>query len=131
MDLLAGINVFRPSGAGWNFCWYVVPWLPPWAKVFRPLWGLEDKAAGTTRRPSGPASIHTKRLPKAIQCILSNYRGARVGGIPEQAIPAVLTRLADAATRAGHMPPATPNPAKVYLQLAAALEQLDITPEGE
>ena len=75
-------------------------------------------------------TIDARRLPKAIQCILSNYRGARVGGIPEQAIPAVLNRLADAATRAGHMPPAAPNPAPVYQQLAAALKQLDITPEG-
>jgi hypothetical protein len=75
-------------------------------------------------------TIDAKRLPKAIQCILTNYRGARVSGIPEQSIPAVLARLAGAATRAGHLPPTALNTALVYRQLAAALKQLDITPEG-
>ena len=87
-------------------------------------------------RRHAKASIHTtsidaKRLPKAIQCILSNYRGARVSGIPEQAIPAVLARLAGAAVRAGHRSPVASNPARVYRQLPDALKQLDITPEGE
>jgi hypothetical protein len=72
-----------------------------------------------------------KRLPKAIQCILSNYRGARVRGIPEESIPAVLARLAGAATRAGHLSPVASNPAPVYQQLAAALKQLDKTHGGE
>lgn len=75
-------------------------------------------------------TIDAKRLPKAIQCILSNYRGARVSGIPEQAIPAVLTRLADAAARSGHLPPTAANPAQVYRQLSEVLKQLDITPES-
>lgn len=72
-------------------------------------------------------AIDAERLPKAIQCILTNYRGARVSGIPEQAIPAVLSRLAQAAARAGHMPPAAANPAPVYRQLSEALEQLGIS----
>jgi hypothetical protein len=72
-------------------------------------------------------SIDAKRLPKAIQCILTNYRGARVSGIPEEAIPAVLARLARAAVHAGHMPPVASNPAPVYRQLAEALEQLGIS----
>jgi hypothetical protein len=76
-------------------------------------------------------TIDAKRLPKAIQCILSNYRGARVRGIPEQSIPAVLARLADAAARAGHMSPVASNPAPVYRQLSDALKQLDIKPENE
>ncbi len=75
-------------------------------------------------------TIDAKRLPKAIQCILTNYRGARVGGIPEESIPAVLARLAGAAGRAGHMSPGASNPAPVYRQLADALEQLKITPEN-
>jgi hypothetical protein len=74
-------------------------------------------------------TIDAKRLPKAIQCILSNYRGARVRGIPEQAIPAVLSRLAGAAARAGHLSPVASNPAPVYRQLADALKQFDIKPE--
>lgn len=74
-------------------------------------------------------TIDAKRLPKAVQCILSNYRGAKVGGIPEQAISAVLQRLALAAQHAGHMPPEACNPAPVYRQLAAALEQLGLSSE--
>jgi hypothetical protein len=75
-------------------------------------------------------TIDTKRLPKAIQCILTNYRGARVSGIPEQAIPAVLARLAAAAARSGHLSPVASNPAPVYRRLAEALKQLGITPES-
>jgi len=73
-------------------------------------------------------TIDAKRLPKAVQCILTNYRGSRVRGIPEQSIRDVVTRLANAATRAGHLPPDISNSAQVYLRLAEALEQLEITP---
>lgn len=76
-------------------------------------------------------TIDTKRLPKAVQCILSNYRGAKVGGIPEEAIPATLGRLAQAARHAGHMPPEACHPAPVYRQLAVALEQLGLAGAGE
>ncbi len=69
-------------------------------------------------------SIDAKRLPKAVQSILTNYRGAKVGGIPERAIPDVLERLARAASRAGRMAPECASPAPVYVQLAEALEQL-------
>lgn len=72
-------------------------------------------------------TIDAKRLPKAVQCILTNYRGARVGGIPEEAIGGVLTRLACAASHAGHMPPHAANPAPAYRQLAEALDQLGIS----
>lgn len=71
-------------------------------------------------------SVDAQRLPKAVQCILSNYRGAKVSGIPEAAIPAVLLRLAETAARAGHLPPAAANPAPVYQQLLEALDQLAI-----
>ena len=54
------------------------------------------------------------------------HRGAKVSGILEEAIPAVLTRLARAARHAGHMPPEASNPAPIYRQLAEALEQLGI-----
>jgi hypothetical protein len=76
-------------------------------------------------------TIDARRLPKAIQCILTNYRGGRVSGIPEGAMPAVLERLARAAWQAGQLPPAMPNPAPVYLQLAEALEQLGIAPKAK
>ena len=49
-------------------------------------------------------NIDVRRLPKAIQSILSNYRGARVSSVPEKAIPDVLRRLAEAAEQLGKMP---------------------------
>jgi hypothetical protein len=72
-------------------------------------------------------TVDAKRLPKAVQAILSNYRGAKVSGIPEEAIPAALARLARAARQAGHMPPQACNPAPIYRQLVEALEQLGET----
>jgi hypothetical protein len=69
--------------------------------------------------------IDQRRLPKAIQSILSNYRGTRVEGIPEAAMREVLIRLARAATMAGHLP-ANSTSAPTYRQLAQTLEQLRI-----
>ncbi|HUZ48010.1 MAG TPA: hypothetical protein VMW54_15360 [Terriglobia bacterium] len=71
-------------------------------------------------------TIDAKRLPKAIQSILTNYRGVRVRGIPD-----VLSRLARAAAHAGHLSPAASNPAAVYSRLVEALKQFGITPEPE
>jgi len=70
-------------------------------------------------------TIDGKRLPKAVQAILSNYRGARLASVPESAIPDVLVRLGRAAARAGKMPSQAPATAPVYQQLADALEQLE------
>lgn len=63
------------------------------------------------------------RLPKAIQAILSNYRGARVSNIPEEAIPEVLETLAKTAMRIGKLPAIAASSAKTYLLLQEALEQ--------
>ena len=68
--------------------------------------------------------VDLKRLPKAIQSILSNYRGVKVGGIPEKDIPDVLVRLALAASGLGKMPHQSGEVAPVYEQLADVLEQL-------
>jgi hypothetical protein len=67
--------------------------------------------------------VDHSRLPKAIQAIVTNYRGAHLRGIPEEAVPLVLRRLADAARRAGKMPPECLNPAPVYVELQHALLQ--------
>ncbi len=75
-------------------------------------------------------TVDAKRLPKAVQAILSNYRGAKVNGIPESSIAAVLSRLAQAARHVGHMPPEACNPAPIYRQLADALEQLGVLPNA-
>ena len=67
--------------------------------------------------------VDTKRLPKAIQSLLSTYRGAKVGGIPEPDLPAVLVRLARAAFAEGRMPPQASAPAPAYQLLLQVLEQ--------
>ncbi len=76
---------------------------------------------------SRDGTIDAKRLPKAIQAILSNYRGAKVSGIPEHDIPTVLNRLADAARRCGKMPDQRGDTAAIYQQLAQVLEQVNRT----
>ncbi len=65
-----------------------------------------------------------RRLPKAIQAILSNYRGTKVSSVPERDIPDVLVRLARAAMSLGRMPHQSGNTAAVYMQLEAVLRQL-------
>jgi len=69
-------------------------------------------------------TIGVKRLPKAIQAILSSYRGARVSSVPEKAIPDVLRRLAAAAEQLGRMPHQGET-ADVYEMLAQALKQVE------
>jgi len=66
-----------------------------------------------------------KRLPKAIQALLSNYRGAKVTGIPERDLRDVLFRLKQAAEVAGRMPPHAIDVAPVYQQLAIVIDQLN------
>lgn len=66
-----------------------------------------------------------RRLPKAIQSLASNYRGAKVRGIPDQAIPHVFRRLAEAAKREGKMPAPGMATAPVYQILDEILKQLD------
>jgi hypothetical protein len=71
------------------------------------------------------ATVDLKRLPKAVQAVLSNYRGAHVSSVPECDVPDVLVRLACAAASIGKLPGQTSQPASAYVQLFAALEQLD------
>ena len=66
----------------------------------------------------------TKRLPKAIQSLLSNYRGTQVSGIPDEVIPAVMRRLEAAAREVGKMPDQLATTAKTYQRLQEALAQL-------
>jgi hypothetical protein len=68
-------------------------------------------------------AVDQKRLPKAIQCMLTNYRGAHVGRIPEAAVGDVLVRLAQAAAQAGKMPWQRQSTATVYRKLADAVDQ--------
>lgn len=81
---------------------------------------------GTWRLPFrlSDGDVDVKRLPKAIQSILSNYRGTKVSGIPERDIGDVLVRLGRGAREVGKMPGQSGEPAPIYQQLAEVLEQL-------
>jgi hypothetical protein len=65
-----------------------------------------------------------KRLPKAIQSILSNYRGVKVS-IPRETVPDVLVRLAKTAAALGRMPCQGHGTAEVYSDAHEALDQLE------
>lgn len=65
-----------------------------------------------------------KRLPKAIQCILSNYRGAQVD-IPEADVGDVMVRLGIAAKMLGKMPCQNKATANAYQEAHRSLDQLD------
>ncbi len=82
---------------------------------------------GTWKLPYRLATgdLDVKSLPKAIQSILSNYRGAKVRAVPEAAIPGVLVRLAHGAAELGRMPFQGNGAAPVYVQLQLALIQLE------
>ena len=67
--------------------------------------------------------LDMSRLPKAIQAVLTNYRGVKVSTIPGHAIPDVLVTLGRAARSAGKMPGQTGDAAPVYVGLEQALRQ--------
>lgn len=64
-----------------------------------------------------------KRLPKAMQAILSNYRGTKVT-IPREAAGDVLVRLAGTATELKKMPCQCNFTAEVYSEAHRAIDQL-------
>ena len=68
--------------------------------------------------------VDLKRLPAAIQAVVTGYRGKRVSGIPDDQLPDVLVRLGRAAAQAGKLPFQDPKAAPVYRQLQTALEQV-------
>ena len=102
--------------------------------VLHPRYRLPARCFAYVGDPTHPASWHLpyrladgsadpRRLPKAVQAILTNYRGAALTSVPESAIPAVLERLAGAARELGHMPDQRPDAAEAYQLLQAALLQ--------
>jgi len=70
-------------------------------------------------------SVDDRRLPKAIQSVLRDYRGEQVH-LPEEQVPAVLTQLASAAARQGRMPHQDPTPAAIYQALQDTLGQMGL-----
>lgn len=69
--------------------------------------------------PNG--AIDVARLPKAIQAMLTDYRGLRVKGIPEHSVPGVLVKLGRAVATLGKLPQQHPQTADAYQQLGSAL----------
>lgn len=67
--------------------------------------------------------VDERRLPKAIQAVLHHYRGTDMK-LPEEHVPDILVRLAEAASRTGRMPHQDPTPAEVYRALHDALVQI-------
>jgi hypothetical protein len=80
--------------------------------------------AGTWKLPYllDDGTPDTKRLPKAIQSILSNYRGAKAT-IPREAVPDVMVRLATAAATLRKLPCQCAEAAPAYAQAHHALRQ--------
>jgi len=71
----------------------------------------------------------TKRLPKAIQSLFSNYRGEQVKTIPREAVPDVLVRLAIAAATLRKLPCQCADPSPAYVQAHHALQQFGRLPD--
>ncbi len=94
------------------------------ASCFEYVGDASDPATWHLPFRCGDGAVDRARLPKAIQAILTNYRGAKVSSVPEAAIPGVLRRLADAAAELGRMPSQSPDTSAVYRKLAETLEQL-------
>jgi len=104
-------------------------------QLLHPKYGLPARCFGYVGNAADPHSWHlpylnadgtidARRLPKAVQAILSNYRGARVSSVPEGDIPDVLVRLACAAGSLGKLPQQTAEAAPAYVALIEALDQL-------
>ena len=84
---------------------------------------------GTWKLPylTAQGRVDGKRLPKAIQALISNYRGSKVAGIPESAIRQVILRLAQAAKTEGRLPAQPGSASQVYIELARVLDQLGLS----
>jgi hypothetical protein len=74
-------------------------------------------------------SPDARRLPKAIQSLFSNYRGAQVKAVPREAVPDVLVRLATAAATLRKLPCQCTDPSPAYVQAHDALRQFGRLPD--
>jgi hypothetical protein len=108
--------------------------LPDAEHLLHPKYQLPARCFAFVGHPDRPASwklpylrcdgsVDDRRLPKAIQSVLRDYRGEQVR-LPEDQVPDVLARLAHAACRQGRMPHQDPTPAAIYQALHATLTQL-------
>lgn len=95
------------------------------ARCFAYVGNASDTRSWHLPYRTADGSVDGRRLPKAVQSILSNYRGAHLSSVPESAIPDVLVRLANAAGSLGKLPDQSSDPAAVYVRLQESLVQLD------
>ncbi len=95
--------------------------LPAWAFA----WVGDTERPATWKLPylNNDGTPDLKRLPKAIQAVLTNYRGANIKGISERDAEGVLMRLARAAQQAGRLPAVGAKTADVYHELSKWLAQ--------
>jgi hypothetical protein len=108
--------------------------LPSAENLLHPKYQLPAHCFAFVGHPERPATwklpymrldgtVDDRRLPKAIQAVLRDYRGEQVR-LPEDQVPDVLGRLACAARRQGRMPHQDPTPAAIYQALHDALIQM-------
>ncbi len=108
--------------------------LPGDDNVLHPRYQLPARCFAYIGDPQRPATwklpylradgtVDERRLPKAIQSVLRDYRGEQVR-LPEEHVPGVLARLAAAAARQGRMPHQDPTPAAIYQALHDTLRQM-------
>jgi len=116
---MVSCSTVEPSEVALVHLKYKIP-----ARCFAYVGRADDPATWKLPYRLAEGSIDLKRLPKAVQAILSNYRGTKVSGIPETDIPDISVRLGQAAACLGKMPHQSGEAAAVYRQLADVLEQL-------
>lgn len=108
--------------------------LPGDEHLLHPKYQLPARCFAFVGHPDRPATwklpylrldgtVDGRRLPKAIQSVLRDYRGEQVR-LPEEQVPDVLGRLACAAGRQGRMPHQDPTPAPIYQALQDTLRQM-------
>jgi hypothetical protein len=108
---------------------------PRGSVISHPRYGLPARCFAYVGHPEHPDSwklpylladgkADAKRLPKAIQSIVSNYRGERVRSIPASELPDVLVKLARAAATLGKLPHQARRPARTYQRLAEVLAEM-------
>ena len=116
--VVAATNVGSPTSAERLHPTYKLP-----ARCFAYVGDESDTKTWKLPYLLSDGRVDLKRLPAAIQAVVTGYRGKKVSGIPDDQLPDVLVRLGRAAAQAGKMPFQDPKAAAVYRQLQTALEQ--------
>jgi hypothetical protein len=116
--VVAATNVGSPTSAERLHPTYELP-----ARCFAYIGDESDTKTWKLPYLLSDGRVDLKRLPAAIQAVVTGYRGKKISGIPDDRLPDVLVRLGRAAAQAGKMPFQDPKAAAVYRQLQTVLEQ--------